>query len=92
MQVKTRTGGHFVTLFEVWQSAPGNEADLLAILDHIPTPIVCSALGDAVRTLYINRQFERTFGYLVEHAPSFSLRGGTREVLRGIIARGLGLR
>ena len=55
--------GHFVTLFEVWQSAPGNEADLLAILDHIPTPIVCSALGDAVRTLYINRQFERTFGY-----------------------------
>ena len=37
-------------------------------------------------------QFERTFGYLVEHAPSFSLRGGTREVLRGIIARGLGLR
>ena len=36
--------------------------------------------------------FERVFGYLVEHAPSFSLRGGTREVLRGIIARGLGLR
>ena len=27
-----------------------------------------------------------------QHAPSFSLRGGTREVLRGIIARGLGLR
>ena len=24
--------------------------------------------------------------------PSFSLRGGTREILRGIIARGLGLR
>lgn len=30
---------------------------------------------------------------LVTHiAPSFSLRGGTREILRGIIARGLGLR
>lgn len=26
------------------------------------------------------------------HAPSFSLRGGTREIVRGIIARGLGLR
>jgi len=26
------------------------------------------------------------------NAPSFSLRGGTREILRGIIARGLGLR
>ncbi|MBI4590051.1 MAG: acyl-CoA dehydrogenase family protein [Candidatus Rokubacteria bacterium] len=37
-------------------------------------------------------QLERTLGYLIEHAPSFSLRGGTREVLRGIIARGLGLR
>jgi alkylation response protein AidB-like acyl-CoA dehydrogenase len=37
-------------------------------------------------------QFERTLGFLVEHAPSFSLRGGTREILRGIIARGLGLR
>jgi alkylation response protein AidB-like acyl-CoA dehydrogenase len=35
---------------------------------------------------------QRTLGYLVENAPSFSLRGGTREVLRGIIARGLGLR
>jgi alkylation response protein AidB-like acyl-CoA dehydrogenase len=29
---------------------------------------------------------------LVMTAPSFSLRGGTREILRGIIARGLGLR
>ena len=36
--------------------------------------------------------FERTLGFLMERAPSFSLRGGTREVLRGIIARGLGLR
>jgi len=26
------------------------------------------------------------------NAPSYSLRGGTREILRGIIARGLGLR
>ncbi|MBP6012387.1 MAG: acyl-CoA dehydrogenase family protein [Alphaproteobacteria bacterium] len=29
---------------------------------------------------------------LTQAAPSFSLRGGTREILRGIIARGLGLR
>ena len=28
----------------------------------------------------------------VLHAPSFTIRGGTREILRGIIARGLGLR
>lgn len=31
-------------------------------------------------------------GYTIQHAPSFSLRGGTREILRGIIARGMGLR
>jgi alkylation response protein AidB-like acyl-CoA dehydrogenase len=30
--------------------------------------------------------------HLVRMAPAFSLRGGTREILRGIIARGLGLR
>jgi len=33
-----------------------------------------------------------TLGYLLQMAPSFSLRGGTREIMRGIIARGLGLR
>jgi len=30
--------------------------------------------------------------HLVMTAPSFSLRGGTREILRGMISRGLGLR
>jgi hypothetical protein len=34
----------------------------------------------------------RTLYYVTQVAPSFSLRGGTREILRGIIARGLGLR
>lgn len=37
-------------------------------------------------------ELERVLDYLVQHAPSFSLRGGTREILRGIIARGIGLR
>ncbi|MDB5988072.1 MAG: acyl-CoA dehydrogenase domain protein [Nevskia sp.] len=30
--------------------------------------------------------------YLMQSVPSYSLRGGTREIMRGIIARGLGLR
>jgi hypothetical protein len=30
--------------------------------------------------------------YVLQLAPTFSLRGGTREILRGMIARGLGLR
>lgn len=34
----------------------------------------------------------RTLAYLEQISPTFSLRGGTREILRGIIARGLGLR
>ena len=33
-----------------------------------------------------------TLAHVMLHAPSFTLRGGTREILRGIIARGLGLR
>lgn len=37
-------------------------------------------------------EFNATQARLRMSAPSFSLRGGTREVLRGIIARGLGLR
>ena len=31
-----------------------------------------------------------TLNYLAGMSPSFSLRGGTREILRGIIARGMG--
>ncbi len=36
--------------------------------------------------------FEQVLGYATQVAPSFSLRGGTREILRGIVARGLKLR
>jgi acyl-CoA dehydrogenase len=35
---------------------------------------------------------DNVMSYTVQAAPSFSLRGGTREILRGIIAKGLGLR
>ncbi|HZP45901.1 MAG TPA: acyl-CoA dehydrogenase family protein [Candidatus Binataceae bacterium] len=37
-------------------------------------------------------KFQRLLAEAVLHAPSFSIRGGTREILRGIIARELGLR
>ena len=39
-----------------------------------------------------NPSLVAVLAHLVMTAPSFSLRGGTREILRGIIARGLGLR
>lgn len=39
-----------------------------------------------------NSAYPVVLAHIMLHAPSFSLRGGTREILRGIIARGLGLR
>ena len=39
-----------------------------------------------------NQGFYAVLAQSVMNAPSYSLRGGTREILRGIISRGLGLR
>ncbi len=36
--------------------------------------------------------YTSTLARTMMHAPRFSIQGGTREILRGIIARGLGLR
>jgi alkylation response protein AidB-like acyl-CoA dehydrogenase len=40
----------------------------------------------------VDPEFRAALVHLMQIAPAFSLRGGTREVMRGIIARGLGLR
>lgn len=37
-------------------------------------------------------RFDEALRQVLLTAPSFTLRGGTREILRGVIARGLGLR
>lgn len=37
-------------------------------------------------------RFPEALADVILRAPSFTLRGGTREILRGVIARGLGLR
>jgi alkylation response protein AidB-like acyl-CoA dehydrogenase len=55
-------------------------------------PSLVQALTDDSITLEDDSDFSRTLGLLLQTSPSFSLRGGTREILRGIIARGLGLR
>jgi alkylation response protein AidB-like acyl-CoA dehydrogenase len=52
--------------------------------------LVRAAIQDV--DLSANTGFMRTLAYLLQASPSFSLRGGTREILRGIIARSLGLR
>jgi hypothetical protein len=40
----------------------------------------------------VDAELYRAVAYVNQVAPSYSLRGGTREILRGMIARGLGLR
>lgn len=40
----------------------------------------------------VDPELLRTLGFLLQLNHVFSLRGGTREILRGMIARGLGLR
>lgn len=57
--------------------------------------IIPAEISDALAadpTVPIDPELIRTLAYLVQISPTFSLRGGTREILRGMIARGLGLR
>jgi alkylation response protein AidB-like acyl-CoA dehydrogenase len=42
--------------------------------------------------LHDDAPLARSLALLLQTSPSFSLRGGTREILRGIVARGVGLR
>jgi alkylation response protein AidB-like acyl-CoA dehydrogenase len=48
----------------------------------------------ATRSMYEDTAIDLSgvLEYLLQASPAFSLRGGTREILRGIIARGLALR
>ena len=39
-----------------------------------------------------DHRFRATLAQTLLHMPAFTIRGGTREILRGVIARGLGLR
>lgn len=55
-------------------------------------PEILQLLIDEQPQVIGGSEYARVLAYLTQMAPSFSLRGGTREILRGIIARGLGLR
>jgi alkylation response protein AidB-like acyl-CoA dehydrogenase len=55
-------------------------------------PVLVQSIADADLRLESQRDLARVLAFLLQTSPSFSLRGGTREILRGIIARGLGLR
>ena len=49
-------------------------------------------LLDCPATIQQGDQLSELQGFLMQTVPTFSLRGGTREILRGIIAKGLGLK
>ncbi len=91
---------HLVTLRRMSISVAG-------MLEAGQTPITEAALikdlgntyermvPEIVRTVMdrqLSSRFLATLNECVLHAPSFTLRGGTREILKGVIARGLGLR
>lgn len=94
-----RLVSHLVTLRRMSISVAG-------MLEEGQTPITEAALikdlgntyerlvPEIVRLAVSNPspRFLATLHECVLHAPSFTLRGGTREILKGVIARGLGLR
>ncbi|GLS98866.1 acyl-CoA dehydrogenase [Sphingobium jiangsuense] len=55
-------------------------------------PDIARSLVDARPDLASTNDFCAVLAYTIMASPAFSLRGGTREILRGIIARQLGLR
>jgi len=76
-------------------ASPATEAALVKDLgtsleQSMPKEIQAMARDGA--ELSFSSPFNDVLTYLLQTAPSFSLRGGTREILRGIIARELGLR
>jgi alkylation response protein AidB-like acyl-CoA dehydrogenase len=56
------------------------------------TPALLSDLIDCGPVLPGDGGLEDALAFLTQTAPTFSLRGGTREIMRGMTARGLGLR
>ena len=99
-----RLTAHIVTLRRLSRSVAGmlqgeeNPAlqaalvkDLGAVLEQEISEIGRELIA-AEPNLQSTHDFCAVLAYTIMHAPSFSLRGGTREILRGIIARGLGLR
>jgi alkylation response protein AidB-like acyl-CoA dehydrogenase len=87
--------------------SPMTEASLVKDLGTELEQFTPIAIADAIATAQANAAASarseggatevpaallRTLAYITQFAPTFSLRGGTREVLRGLIARGLGLR
>jgi alkylation response protein AidB-like acyl-CoA dehydrogenase len=99
-----RLTAHIMTLRRLSRSVAGmlqageNPALQGALVKHLGA-LLEQEIPEIARTLIAaepdrgsTQAFAATLAHTMLHAPSFSLRGGAREILRGIIARGLGLR
>ncbi len=99
-----RLSSHIMTLRRLSRSVAGmlqageNPAvqaalvkDLGALVEQ-EIPEIARLLVEAEPQAESTQNYIAVLTHVMMHAPSFSLRGGTREILRGIIARGLGLR
>ncbi len=74
---------------------PAREAALVKDLGNSheqQIPNLARDLLDLPATIEQGNRLSELEGILTQNVPSYSLRGGTREILRGIIAKGLGLR
>jgi alkylation response protein AidB-like acyl-CoA dehydrogenase len=99
-----RLTAHLIILRQMSQSVAGmlargeNPALQATIVKDLGTlfeqeiPEVARRLTETEPSLASGNIFPAVLAHTMMAAPSFSLRGGTREILRGIIARGLGLR
>jgi acyl-CoA dehydrogenase len=72
------------------QVAAANVKDMGALFEQRIPEVAHQLFGHELR--HDGSAFVATHQYLTQVVPSFSLRGGTREILRGIIAKGLGVR
>ncbi|HEX7354438.1 MAG TPA: acyl-CoA dehydrogenase family protein [Mycobacteriales bacterium] len=79
--------------------AAGGDADLpAAVVKELGTRFEGEVVEVATRLLDLepdpgaNGELARMLAQATLHAPGFTIRGGTNEILRGVIARGVGLR
>src|SRR6185436_2079880 len=99
-----RVVAHIVTLRRLSRSVAGmlqagaNPAQQAALVKDLGTtleqeiPEIARSLLDQEPDRASTQDFVTVLAHTMMNAPSFSIRGGTREILRGMIARGLGLR
>jgi alkylation response protein AidB-like acyl-CoA dehydrogenase len=71
---------------------PANQAALVKDLGTRFEQDSVAAIADLLELAQQDPQLEHMLATAWLHKPMFTLRGGTNEVLRGVVARGMGLR